>query len=179
MPASDRYELLTRAPSAELERLMAASRAPDPGSLAGFEFSGYNTPWYCSALGIRKFIKGFFDAGRGLEGYNIPVRQNGLDGEWLHKPSADAPKRFGFYEARPVAAGTRDSLYPNALLLDYGASPRNLSVAPERLLRDYLVVPDPAYPDVLLGTAYLALGARVHVSFFALERLRPSSWRPS
>lgn len=165
------FEDLARAPNAELERLLSRSPAPDLKTLAGWEFRGWNTPWFCSAIGIRKFIKGFFDAGDGLEGYNIPPRQNGLRGPWLHKPSAENPKRFGFYRVLPEPGGR--------LLLDYGASPRNPALAPERLLRDYLVAPDPARPELLLGKAYLALGARVPVSFFVLERLRPSAWRPS
>lgn len=160
---------LVQAPARRLESLLAGSAAPALETLSGYEFRGWNTPWYCSALGIRKFIKGFC----GAEGYNIPARQNGLHGDWLHKPSAETPKRFGFY-----ALG-RGPLHPQALLLDYGANPRNPGLAPERLLRDYLVQPDPARPDVLLGKAYLALGGHVPVSYFVLERLRPTNWRPA
>lgn len=178
MPASEGFKRLARLAKADLERLMRESPAPEPSTLAGYEYRGYNTPWYCSLLGIRQFIKGFFGEPGRVEGYNIPPAQEGLEGEWRHKPSAQAPKRFGFYEVRRPVAGERDSLYPNALLLDYGASRRNFAAAPERLLRDYVVQPDPARPDLLLGKAYLALGARVPVSFFVIERLRPSSWRP-
>jgi hypothetical protein len=179
MPASARYRELIALEAAELERLMAGSPAPDLESIAGWEWRGYNTPWFCSLLGIRKFIKAFFRNAEGrIEGYNIPPRQNAVSQEWLHKPSAEAPKRFGFYLVSQVRHEGPDSLYPRALLLDYGASPRNASWKPERLLRDYLVSPDPAYPDILLGKAHLALGGRVPVSFFLLERLRPSDWRP-
>lgn len=170
------FEELARRPSRELEALLRQSQAPSSEALAGFEFRGWNTPAYCSVLGIRKFVKGFFAGAAGLEGFNIPVAQNGLGGPWRRKPSEDAPKRFGFY--RVVQAGP-GSPYPDALLLDYGASARNPALAPERLLRDYLVVPDPTRPDLLLGKAYLALGARAAVSFFVLERLRESSWRPT
>jgi hypothetical protein len=173
MPASARYRELAAMTSAELERVLRAGVMPKLDGLAGFEFRGYNTPAFTALLGIRKFIKGFFRGDGGLEGYNIPARQNGLEGEWLHKPSPEAPKRFGFYTVAPAA-----SVYTNSALLDYGASARNFAVAPERLLRDYLVQVDPANPDILLGKAYLALPVRVKVSYFLLERLRPSSWRP-
>lgn len=178
MQASEKYRGLAAQGFGALETALLAGVMPKLDGLAGFEFRGYNTPAFTALLGIRKFIKGFFRSPRGLEGYNIPARQNGLSGDWLHKPSLEAPKRFGFYLVAPVAAAARDNLYPNAALLDYGASPRNAAWQPERLLRDYLVQVDPADPDLLLGKAYLALGARVRVSYFVLERLRPSPWTP-
>lgn len=178
MSASADFKRLASLHSSDLERLMEQSPAPPIASMLGYEYRGFNTPPFCSLLGIRTFIKGFFGEPEHVEGYNIPPVQNGLDGEWVHKPSPEKPKRFGFYEVRRVRAGERDSLYPNALLLDYGASKRNPALAPERLLRDYVVQPDTARPDLLLGKAYLALGARVPVSYFIIERLRATPWRP-
>lgn len=170
---------LARSTDAALERRLAGARGPDAASLAGWEFAGFNTPLFASLLGIRKFVKGFFRGPGGIEGYNIPVRQNGLRGPWLHSPDADHPRRFGFYRVVPVRPGSRDGRYPAALLLDYGASPRNRAWRPERVLRDYLVQPDPGEPDVLLGKATLALGPlRVATNFFVLERLRPTGWWP-
>jgi len=177
MSASARYRALARSPDRELEALLRRGRAPADAALAGREWRGYNTPFFASLLGIRKFVKGFFAGPEGLEGYNIPVRQNGLDGEWLHKPSAEAPHRFGFYRVGLVAAGARDALYPGAALLDYGASARNAFWRPERVLRDYLVE-DPEGSGCLIGKAYLALGPRVPSNFFILERLRETPWRP-
>ncbi|MBI4424788.1 MAG: hypothetical protein HY554_13735 [Elusimicrobia bacterium] len=174
-----RFLQLCRAGDAQLERLLAAGAAPEDAALGGWEWRGYNTPPFTALLGIRKFIKGFFDAGAGLEGYNIPAKQNGLDGAWLHRPRPQAPARFGFYRVRRPRAGERDSLYADALLLDYGASARNASYRPERVLRDYLVQPFPDDRDLLLGKAYLAFGPlRVRSNFFVLGRLRPAPWLP-
>lgn len=157
--------------AAELDGLMAAGRAPSEESLAGWEFRGWNHPPALALLGIRKFVKGFFRAD-GLEGYNRPPRQDGFDAEWT-----GAGEPFGFY--RVGAPRAPDLLFPRSLLLDYGASPRNPSWKPERLLRDYLVQPDPNEPDVLLGLATLALGpARPATNFFLLERMRKAEWRP-
>jgi hypothetical protein len=173
-----RFKALTQLSSRELEKIFAASRGPALESLAGNEFMGYNVPWFTEALRIRKFVKGFFGA-KDVEGYNIPVRQNGIEKPWEHQPSADHPKRFGFYKVGKVDAKSRDNHYPEAVLLDYGASARNLRFQVERLLRDYLVVPDPKNPEVLLGKAYLAFGgSRVPTSFFVLERLRQTPWHP-
>ncbi|MBI3553862.1 MAG: hypothetical protein HY077_15310 [Elusimicrobia bacterium] len=179
MPASSRYKALARLSNNELEKIFRASKGPTPESLAGWEWRGYNTPWFCSVIGIRQFIKGFFRNERGgIEGYNIPPKQTGLDGEWVQKPSPEAPKRFGFYVVGPVRADSVDNLYPDALLLDYGASPRNASWRVERLLRDYVVQPDEKNQDIMLGKAYLALGRRVPTSFFVIERLRKTNWKP-
>lgn len=177
MEAGIRFLELARMRDEDLERLFASARGPDLDSLAGCEWRGYNTPWFAAALGIRKFIKGFFRLDRGVEGYNIPVVQNGLEGPWLAKPSRENPKRFGFYLVGRVNPGSRDSLYPAALLLDYGASPRNPWYRVERVLRDYLVQ-DPQNRDILIGKAYLALGPRVPSNFFLLEKLRPTAWSP-
>lgn len=155
----------------ELDALMSTGRAPTPESLAGWEFRGWNHPPLLALLGIRKFVKGFFLAD-GLEGYNRPPRQDGFDVEWT---GAGMP--FGFY--RVTAPAAPDMRHENSLLLNYGASPRNAFWKPERFLRDYLVQPDPAEPDVFLGLATLALGpARPATNYFLLERLAKAEWRP-
>ncbi len=78
-----------------------------------------------------------------------------------------------------MQADSVDSLYPNGILLDYGASPRNHRLAPERVLRDYLVQPYADDPDLLLGKAYLAFGSwRVASNFFVLGRLSPTKGTP-
>ena len=172
------FEELTQKSNAELEALMQAGKAPALEALAGHEYRGWNVPFFTRILGIQKFIKGFFQGPGGVEGYNIPVRQNGLDDAWTHLPSAQAPKRFGYYLVGPVSAEAVDHRYPNALLLDYGASPRNAWYHGERVLRDYLVEPCQCDPELLLGKAYLALGPRLASNFFILKRLRPTDWRP-
>lgn len=169
------YRTLCHSSNADLEAVFRAGKQPDPAALAGYEFRGFNTPFFARLIGIQKFVKGFFQAGDAVEGYNIPVRQNGFENPWLHKPSADAPKRFGYYNVYPVRKDERDNLYPNALLLNYGASCRNAFYRVERVLRDYVVQPDPAQPDLYLGKAYLAFGpVRIPSNFFVLERLRPA-----
>lgn len=179
MAAIDRFVELISSPPPRLEELFRAGSRPDCEALAGWEWRGYNVPWFTKLLGIQKFIKGFFKSERGVEGYNIPVRQNGLAGDWLHRPDAANPKRFGFYRVAPVDPASPDNFYPDSVLLDYGASPRNAFYRVERLLRDYVAQPFADEPDVLLGKAYLALGSlRVPSNFFALKRLRRTPWRP-
>jgi hypothetical protein len=175
----DAFRELILAPGSRLEQLLRAGRAANTAALAGSTWRGFNQSWRVRRLGLQKFIKGFFEAGGGLEGYNIPVLQNGLEGAWLPQPTPERPRRYAFYCVTPVDPTSSDALYPNALLIDYGASPRNPPRAIERRLRDYLVQPYPANPDVLLGKAYLAFGRyRLPSNFFILQRLGPSDWRP-
>ena len=176
---SPRYTELTQRSNRELEEIFRKGIMPAAESLVDHEWRGFNTPAFARLLGIQKFIKGFFrvSANDPVEGYNIPVKQNGLDSPWQHKPSADAPKRFGFYHVYPVRPEDRENHYPEALLLNYGISPRNPAYRVERLLRDYLIQPDPDNPDILLGKAYLAVGGlRIPSNFFVLERLRRVTW---
>jgi hypothetical protein len=170
---------LARSSHDQLEKILRTSKAPALESLVGFEWRGCNTSWRLKVMGLQKFIKGFFQQGARVEGYNIPVQQNGLEAPWLDLPTPESQKRFAFYRVTQVDQESIDNLYPEALLLDYGASHRNPSYGIERLIRDYLVQPNPDNPDLLLGKAYLALGTlRLPSNFFAIERLRLSSWKP-
>jgi len=173
------FEELARKSNSELETIFSSGKGPEPEALAGYEWRGYNVPWWASILGIRKFIKGFFERQARVEGYNIPVRQNALQEPWIPKPNPDNPKRFGFFAVSKVDPASQENLYPQATLLNYGASRLNPRLDPTRLLRDYVVQPDPQNPDLLLGKAYLALGpSRVFTNFFLIQRLRRTSWFP-
>lgn len=175
----DRFRELAQSSNAQLETILRVSKGQALESLVGFEWRGCNTSWRLKAMGLQKFIKGFFQDGERVEGYNIPVQQNGLDAPWLDQPTPESPKRFAFYLVTQVDRESVDNLYTEALLLDYGASRRNPAYGIERLLRDYVVRPDPDNPDLLLGKAYLAVGTlRLPSNFFVLERLHPTSWRP-
>jgi hypothetical protein len=176
---SDHFRELVRVSDARREEILRASRTPAFESLVGYEWMGFNVSAVIRMLGLQKFIKGFFQGKVHVEGYNIPVLQNGLDAPWLAQPSQETPKRFGFYTVTAVHGAAPSQNYPDAVLLDYGASQRNPVGRVERALRDYLAQPDPTDPDVLLGKAYFAVGRlRIPSNFFVLQKLRPVSWKP-
>lgn len=173
------FEKLCQMTHEELETVLKAGKGPAPRALAGFEFRGYNRPPWAALLGIRKFVKGFFEKDGKVEGYNIPPRQNGFDEPWISTPSPENPKRFAFFVVRPVDPKSVDNLYPDATHLNYGESTRNIALDPSRVIRDYVVQADPSNPDLLLGKAYLALPfGRVFSNYFIIERLRPTAWKP-
>ncbi len=170
------YRRLCLAPSAELEGRLASGALPDAEGLCGWEFYGYNTGAMAGPLGIRKFKKAFYRRPQGrtpVGGYNCKVRPTPLEGPWENGGPGGAYQ--GYYDVKPAAAGERVARHPNALYLDYGADPSN-SLFAGSFLRDFLVQPDPAEPEVLLGKAYAKVGPLVlPVSFFVLQRAHLST----
>jgi len=171
------FEGLARTSDGLLEQIFAASPPPTFDSLAGFMWRGFNTDPNLRFLGIRKFIKAFFRAEYGEEGCNIRVAQNRFADPWMAQQRNGKPNAFAFYLVSAQLPATRLVRNPAALLVDYAASPRNPAYHIERTIRDYLVRPDASQPDVLLGRAFVGIGAlRVASSFFVLERLAQFSW---
>ncbi len=171
------YNALCLATNEQLETVMRMGTPPDMAGLAGWEFKGYNVFEAAVLLGIRKFKKGFYieDPDReplvGINGYNVQIHPNNLGEPWIDKTKKGEPIRHGWYDVYPVSLSEIDNKYPNALLIDYGSSPKNFALDPSRALRDYLVQVYPDNPDLLLGKAYAAIGPlRKPVSFFVLER---------
>jgi hypothetical protein len=171
---------LEQTPMRELERVFVRGATPDLDALVGWEFRGINhlplnaLP-IAQAVGIKKFVKGFFRAQDGtgrVMGYNIPVARNVLDGRWHLKPTDREPKRFGFYQIAAVDPTAYDNTYLHAVLLDYSKG-GNARLDVTNGLRDYLVQVDPGNPDLFLGKAYYAIGPlRIATNFFILERHR-------
>lgn len=159
---------LEQTPMRELEQEFMRGGTPDFDDLVGWEFRGINhlplnvVP-IAQLAGIKKFVKGFYQAEDGrVMGYNRPVGRNALDGRWNI-----AAKRFGFYEVHEVDATSRDNEYLHAVLLDYGRG-GNKPLDPTSVLRDYVVQ---LGDDLYLGKAYAALGPlRIPSNFFILER---------
>ena len=158
---------LEQTPMHELEKEFLRGGTPDLADLVGWEFRGINhmplnvIP-FAQAVGIKKFVKGFFREGDRVMGYNRPVARNALDGRW-HV----AEKRFGFYEVHEVDPTSRDNTYLHAVLLNYGRG-GNKPLDPTSGLRDYLVQ---LADDIYLGKAFYAVGPlRIPTNFFILER---------
>lgn len=163
----------------ELEQMLVNGTAPTFDELVGWEYDGTNVGFIPGLLGIRKFRKGFYRGKNLVEkgpepcihGYNIPVKQTGVDSPHQAKPSDENPKRFGFYRVYAAKESPSFSRYPNALLLDYGMGANGLD--PSRFLKDYLVKIHADSTEVLLGKAYLNLGLiKPFVGFFLLQRRR-------
>lgn len=177
---SARYLELAGTSKRELSAVFAAGTPPDVTALTGFEFRGFNQPRAAALLGIRKFIKAFYlDASKRPFGCNTPVTQNGLDEEWLARPSVGHPRRYAFFQVEPADPGAADELRRGAALLDYSRG-GNRAYDIARILRDYLVRIEPGSDDLLLGKAFFVVaGTRLADSFFLIERYRPLADAPA
>ncbi len=183
-PDGERFDwlsLLNEASTAQWETIMRTGVAPRFEDLAGWEFAGANSRKIYRLIGIRKFVKGFYegpprDEGPEpfVQGYNIPAKNNADSDPHVLETRNGAPKRFGFYRVHEPVEGARDSYYPNSLLLDYSKGGNGRFGPP---LRDYIVQVYPDDPDLLLGKAYLALGLRIPTNYFVLKRLHEHDFR--
>jgi hypothetical protein len=169
------FDEIIALPNRELDRVMASGETPDAERLAGYEFRGFNPPFFAKLLGFQKFMKGFWvDEAQKLAGYNLFVKnpRGGPTAPWEPTKGGGPDARHGFYDVAPVQGMGRYTDFPNAVLLDYGSG-RNSGLNPESRIRDFLVRVDPGSDDLFLGKAYLDLGLfRVFSNFFILERLR-------
>ncbi len=175
------YQELCTSPRARLEQYMVEAKGPSLSSICGYEFRGFNVlaphekavMWLMSNT---RFIKCFFpgegraqgDATEPLSGYNLKVKNGGLDDKWETVPNEEKPNRVGHYRVYATRNRPGKNLYPSSVFLDY-AQPQN-TLFTGSTIDDYVVQPDPENPDLLLGKAYTRLGLMTPASFFCLER---------
>ena len=170
------FESLARASKSELDRLMDASPAPLLDDLLGFEYRGWNLNATTRVFGTRKFKKGFFGSPQEGEawGYNVAVKQNDFAEPWLGDPNDEDPKRHYFFKVFP---GHRKSRYPNSIVVDYRASGEYFAANPVGYTVDYLVCPEPANADLILGKSYLEMGfLKPFLGYFVLEKHNASGY---
>ncbi len=165
----------------ELHALLTAGHPIEPEALDDFEYRGISLglPAVIEALTWKTFKKVFHrdPSTQRLRGWNVRLRQEGLDGPW--EPLRDghgAPRTFGHFE---VVRATPHDVPPGCergLLIDYGRG-RNGRIDPIRWLRDPLVALEAGSAELLLGWSYLDLGVG-HLgtpSYFVLQRDIPLS----
>lgn len=176
------YNALCLATDYQLEDILRKGTPPDMKGLLNWEFKGYHAVELAELIGVRKFKKGFYlddlsrDPVLGINGYNVRIHPNMLGEPWIDKTRKGEPIRHGWYEVYPVSLSEADNKYPNALLMNYGLSPKNFLLDPERVLREYLVQVYPDNPDLLLGKSFAAVGPmRQSLSYFVLERHNEST----
>ena len=183
------FASLTTRTMAELEDVLAQGTAPSFSTLCGAEFRGFNVFGNASAaavgkiMGIQRFAKGFFvregnpDAAPFAEGYNVKIRRGRVDDPWLDLVD-NTVTRHAFFRVHRAGEGDHGGRHPHALLLDYSLGDPMPGLLDGKNLKDYVVHPDPANRDLILGKAYFLLGPIVNVNFFVGERLRTATFSP-
>jgi len=175
------FESLAKASNPELESLMSTKAVPTAESLAGSEFRGWNVAELASVLGIRKFIKGFFRCSDSPDfaGYNMPVIQNDFNGPWEPALEEGEPVRHFYFGLLP-GSSVSDAIYPATLVVDYRLWKGSPTTPPGITNTvDYLVLPDPSNPNLVLGKSYLQFSSlKPFLGFFLIERLQKSKPSP-
>src|SRR5262245_44403594 len=172
------FDSLTTTDKATLDRIMLESPAPVLADVLGYELRGWNLNPAARLLGTLKFKKGFFgDPAKPYAwGYNVPVQQNEKAGPWIAQPSDADPRRYVFFKVFP-ADQARNPVYPKSLVIDYPAWVEHFALNPVALTVDYLVFPDPANRDLILGKSYLEAGpVRPFGGYFVIERHNPNRY---
>jgi hypothetical protein len=172
------FEALTTYDNKRLEPFMTSGPSPAIDDLLGFDFQGWNIASTTTILGTRKFFKGFFGtAGQPTGwGYNMPAVQNAREAPWSPKLKDGQPTRYFFYKVLPGTA-VRDAVFPKTLVVDYRGWPKYFVLNPVKYTVDYLVRPDPANRDLLVGKSYSqVLGLKIFLGFFILKRYGRSGY---
>jgi hypothetical protein len=160
----------------QLRDLLANGHVIDQEALAGWAYRGValGLPKWIEALSWKTFTKVFVADGSIVRGWNIRMEQHGVRGPRKPKLKNGKDKSFGPFLVRKKASGKMAKEFPNAMLLDYGAS----EVSPEfsvRSLRDPLIALNRDDPTILLGCSWLQLAGASFAtpSYFTLERSEP------
>jgi hypothetical protein len=167
------FEGLTRLDNPSLKNILDGGAKPELRDLVGYDFRGFNLQSLTALIGTRKFKKGFYgDPQEGhIWGYNIRVVQDGVGVPWVALPSDDKPNRLAFFKVFPAEPTGRDADFAHTMVIDYSQWKDYFVLNPARYILDYLVLPDPANRDLLLGISYFAVGnIKTFAGYFVLER---------
>ena len=163
---------------AELTDMLVHGHPIDPSALDDTEYRGVSLglPSPIVALTWLTFRKTFHrdPSTRRLRGWNVRMRQTGLDGPREPQRSKGVPVCFGHYEVGPMIGRGSPIPCDQGLLIDYGRG-ANGRLDPVRRARDPIVALQAGSVERLLGWTYLDLGVRCigTPSFFLLEREGP------
>jgi hypothetical protein len=175
------FETLAAADRDKLEEVLRAGTAPQFDQLEGHTYRGWNHE-PISRLSGEKFKKVFYRRDGQAFGHNLRVHQDrkGYGGEWRLELKDGRPIQIGYYrvgltkEEPPKGPYTR---YPHTGLLNYSVGRNTGLHVALRVIRDFVVLPNPGDPELILGKAYLQFGLpslSVFYSYFVLGHREPS-----
>jgi hypothetical protein len=169
---------LLHADRGTLRALLADGHPVDVDAIAGWQYRGVSLglPAWVDRLAWKTFAKCFWRdrPGAPVRGWNIRLRQTGLDGPVEPLVRRGRPFTFGhFVVVDPAGYGVPHGA-DRGVLLDYGLG-GNPALDPTARIRDPIVSLRAGSMDLLLGWTYVDVGvARVGTpSFFTLERYAP------
>ncbi len=180
------YESLAQATSDELETILRTGTAPDLEQLNGYIYCGWNHEWIGNLSG-KKFKKGFMKKDGANLGYNEIVIQDsdGVTGEWRQNLGSDGkPSQLGYFRTAYVRNEPPINIarpYQQLGFFDYDIPHMHkwyLSFF--RVIRDFVVLPNPGDNSLLLCKAYLRVFPFLNIfyCYFQLGRREPIKYLP-
>jgi hypothetical protein len=178
---STEVERILRMSNRELHARIEAGHSIAPEALDDTEYRGISLGlWeWVESVSWKTFMKTFHrDPATGrLRGWNVRMKQNGLEGPFEPMEERGAPKTFGHYEVVGCDTCRVPAGCDRGLLIHYGLGGRNAALDPVRRVRDPLVALEAGNVDLLLGWSYVDTGVRLvgTPSYFLLQRHGPLS----
>jgi len=163
-------------PRPELRTLLENGHKIDPQDLSGWAYHGVSLglPSWLEALTWKTFTKAFVQDENLVRGWNIRMKQTGPEGKRVPTMTKGRDKCFGPFAVHEPMNGKLNEVFPQALILDYGAKDIRGDFM-LRSLRDPLVALERDNPEMLLGCSWLRIaGAHFSTpSYFTLQRAEP------
>jgi hypothetical protein len=155
------FETLAQADQATLENVLLTGTAPDLEQLNGYIYCGWNHEWV-GRLSGEKFKKGFYKKDGKNFGYNEIVEQDdrGFRGDWKVRMMNDRPIQVGYFRVSLVHDEPPQPLYQPYLHLghfNYDVSMNTGLNVFFRVIRDFVVLPNPGDHSLMLCKAYLQI----------------------
>ncbi len=179
------FDSLAQADRAELEQVLLTGTAPDLEQLEGWIYCGWNHEWV-GRLSGEKFKKGFRKKDGRPFGYNEIVRQDrqGHRGEWKVKMKGGRPRQVGYFSVSLVADEPPQRLdrpYRHLGHFNYDVGMNTWLNLPFRVIRDFVVLPNPGDHSLMLCKAYFQLGfpwLNVFYCYFLLGHRQKIEFEP-
>ena len=180
------YESLAQASSDDLETILRTGTAPDLEQLNGYIYCGWNHEWIGNLSG-KKFKKGFLKKDGSNFGYNEIVIQDseGVPGDWKQRLGSDGkPSQLGYFRTAYVRNEPPMNiarLYQQLGFFDYDIPHiHKWYLSFFRVIRDFVVLPNPGDNSLLLCKAYLRIFPFLNIfyCYFQLGRREPIKYLP-
>lgn len=163
------FETLARAGKETYENILLTGTPPDIESLNGYIYCGWNHEPIGSISG-EKFKKGFYKKDGANLGYNETVIQDNKKylGDWkvgLHKVR---PNQLGYFRVSYVKNEPYHKLYQPYLHLahfNYDIPLHKFHLSFFRVIRDFVVLPNPGDHSLMLCKAYLHITEDINIFY--------------
>ena len=161
------FENLALADKAEWESILVTGHPPAIDELDGYTYCGWN-PDPIGKLTGQKFKKCFFSTKDGLYGFNKKVKQDAVKagGAWNDVLYKGRAKTMGYFKVSYAGDAPSQEVhhrYRHLVVFNYNL-PLNQGLSGFlKVIRDFMVLPNPGDNSLLLGKAYLHLPGNLDV----------------